>query len=237
MQEAYLQLRQGKLAFSRAWAKRRGLEAYLQAESLEVSENSGAELIRDLELLVYARVLLAEKQYPDASTLLRNLLPVLLQSDHQAQIIETHLLLGITQDALGYTKNAVKSMSAALELAAPANFLRIFLEEGDVAIRLVRQIQAQEGPSNFLKKILASIDRAPSKSSSSGPSQELGTSLSDREVEILHLLVSERSVPEIAANMHISVSTLRTHIRNIYRKLDTHSRFEAVSRAKDLEII
>jgi LuxR family maltose regulon positive regulatory protein len=66
---------------------------------------------------------------------------------------------------------------------------------------------------------------------------EAGISLSEREVQILHLLDSERPVPEIASDMYISVSTLRTHIRNIYRKLDTHSRFEAVSKAKDLKII
>ncbi len=45
------------------------------------------------------------------------------------------------------------------------------------------------------------------------------------------------AIPEIAANMTIAVSTLRTHIRNIYQKLDTHSRFETVSKARELNLL
>ena len=61
--------------------------------------------------------------------------------------------------------------------------------------------------------------------------------LSAREIEILRLLVSDQPVPEIAAGLHISVSTLRTHIRNIYRKLDAHSRFEAIMKGEALGIL
>ena len=61
--------------------------------------------------------------------------------------------------------------------------------------------------------------------------------LSDREVEVLRLLDSRLTVPEISDHLYIAVSTLRTHIRNIYSKLGVHSRFEAVSKGKKFKFI
>jgi len=55
--------------------------------------------------------------------------------------------------------------------------------------------------------------------------------LSDREVEVLRLLVAGRSYKEIAGGLGISVDTVRTHIRRIYGKLQVHSAPEAVARA------
>jgi LuxR family maltose regulon positive regulatory protein len=60
--------------------------------------------------------------------------------------------------------------------------------------------------------------------------------LSEREKEILHLLATDLTVPEIAAHLHIAVSTVRSHVKSIYGKLDVHSRYEAVSKAKDLGV-
>ncbi|SHK02110.1 two component transcriptional regulator, LuxR family [Rhodothermus profundi] len=54
--------------------------------------------------------------------------------------------------------------------------------------------------------------------------------LTPREREILHLLAQGLSNAEIADRLHISVETVRTHIRHIYRKLQARNRAEAVSR-------
>jgi LuxR family maltose regulon positive regulatory protein len=44
-------------------------------------------------------------------------------------------------------------------------------------------------------------------------------------------------VPEIAAELFVSANTVRTHLRHIYAKLDTHTRSEAVDRARDLGLL
>ena len=61
--------------------------------------------------------------------------------------------------------------------------------------------------------------------------------LSDRETEVLHLISTGMSNPEIARRLIIAVSTVKTHVKNIYRKLDVDTRYEAMQRARELNLI
>jgi LuxR family maltose regulon positive regulatory protein len=61
--------------------------------------------------------------------------------------------------------------------------------------------------------------------------------LSERELEVLRFLNTNLSTPEIADEMILAPSTIRTHVRNIYAKLGTHGRIEAIQKAKDLNLI
>ena len=67
-----------------------------------------------------------------------------------------------------------------------------------------------------------------------GPSQ--GT-LSDRELEVLRLLATPLSGPEIARRLFVSINTLRTHTKRIFTKLDVNTRAAAVSRAAELGLL
>lgn len=57
--------------------------------------------------------------------------------------------------------------------------------------------------------------------------------LTEREKEILQLLMKGNSYKEIAGTIFISVETLNTHIKNIYRKLNVHSRYELAARYRN----
>ncbi|MEV1146513.1 helix-turn-helix transcriptional regulator, partial [Micromonospora sp. NPDC049799] len=69
-----------------------------------------------------------------------------------------------------------------------------------------------------------------------GPA-ELDEPLTERELTILRYLQSILSNVEIAAELSLSVNTVKTHVRNIYRKLDATRRRDAVRRARDLHLI
>jgi len=56
-------------------------------------------------------------------------------------------------------------------------------------------------------------------------------------MEVLRLLSTDLSGPEIAAELVVSVNTVKTHIKRIYSKLDAHSRYEAIERAKELKLL
>jgi LuxR family maltose regulon positive regulatory protein len=65
----------------------------------------------------------------------------------------------------------------------------------------------------------------------------MGEPLSPREVEVMELLVTSLSVPEIAEKLIISTNTVRTHIKNIYSKLGVHRRLDAIHKAKELKLV
>jgi LuxR family maltose regulon positive regulatory protein len=61
--------------------------------------------------------------------------------------------------------------------------------------------------------------------------------LSESELRVLRYLPTNLTAPEIAGELSISRNTVKTHMRNLYAKLDTHRRAEAVARARDLGLL
>jgi LuxR family maltose regulon positive regulatory protein len=61
--------------------------------------------------------------------------------------------------------------------------------------------------------------------------------LTDRELAVLHLLDTDLSQREIGAMLYVSLNTVKTHVRGIFRKLDASSRREAVQRARALGLL
>jgi LuxR family maltose regulon positive regulatory protein len=87
-------------------------------------------------------------------------------------------------------------------------------------------------------KFLTALEDEQKSISSGGISEvDLAEPLSQREKEVLRLLVTDLTTPEIAGEMIVSVSTVRSHIKNIYAKLGVHSRYEAVTKARELGIL
>jgi LuxR family transcriptional regulator, maltose regulon positive regulatory protein len=76
--------------------------------------------------------------------------------------------------------------------------------------------------------------------SSSGQAPKPGdtsTGLTDREAEILPLLAGTLSLREIGSALHLSLNTIKTHSRGLYRKLGVSSRAEAVQSARQLGLL
>ena len=69
------------------------------------------------------------------------------------------------------------------------------------------------------------------------PGQAAVRILSNRETEILHLLAEGLSNKEIASRLYIATETVKTHVQNVYRKLDAKGRLAAVIAARTLGLI
>ena len=69
------------------------------------------------------------------------------------------------------------------------------------------------------------------------PGRAAEEGLSERELEVLRLLATELSGPEIARQLFVSVNTLRTHTKHIFSKLDVNTRRAAVRRASELGLL
>ena len=235
-QEAFLFLRQGNLQAVERWVTARGLEEILLEKDLVETGNLGGDVLLRYELIVYARYLIAKKRFDEALNLLKKLLPSMKRLGHQSKIFEIQILISIGLQAQGKIDEAVSSINSVLASAEQEEFRRIFLDEGVLLSDLINESISRGFESQFAKQLLDSFT-GKREGSQLEKGIDLIEPLSEREIEVLRLLKSELSAPEIADRLHITVSTVRTHIKNIYSKLGVHSRFEAVSKARGLYLI
>ena len=128
-------------------------------------------------------------------------------------------------------------MERALDLAEPAGLRRIFVSHGSAVGPLLRR-HARHGTGHpaMVGELVETIERRGRPARRAAP-EGLAERLSERERAILGYLPSMMSNQEIAGALMISVNTVKTHLKAIYRKLDAPGRREAVERARELALI
>jgi LuxR family maltose regulon positive regulatory protein len=129
-----------------------------------------------------------------------------------------------------------RSLAAALRLAEPEQLRLPFVLERGWITPVLRQDLALAGAHRRLFSALDSAQPAPAIGPDQAPPLP-AEPLSDREREVLRHISEMLSTAEVASEMYISVNTVKTHLRAIYRKLAAAHRGEAVRRARQLELI
>ncbi|MET9897003.1 LuxR C-terminal-related transcriptional regulator [Streptomyces sp. NPDC006446] len=139
-----------------------------------------------------------------------------------------------TADALGDESTAQRLVARALRLARPEHLRRPFVEVGPWLRSLVRRRPALALGQEWLPSLAGVRTTVPAPQTGPAPVIE---ALSDREQEVLERLAQMMSREEIAADLHLSVNTVKTHLKSVYRKLAATRRGEAVRRARDLHLL
>ena len=156
-------------------------------------------------------------------------------------VIEILVLLALAHEAQGDTPLALVSLERALTLAEPEGYVRLFVDEGEAMRSLIeKQSRNRDHPlSGYADKLLAAFTQpaAAPKSANLHQKSDLIEPLSERELEVLKMLRTDFNGPEIAQQMIVSLSTLRTHTNNIYNKLGVNNRRAAVRRAEELGLL
>jgi LuxR family maltose regulon positive regulatory protein len=237
--QARLWLTQGRLGEAQGWVRAQGLFA-----------DDELSYLREFEHLTLARVLLAQVQVNHdspaleaAQRLLGRLRLAAEAGGRTGSVIEAQMLQALAWQAQGDLAAAVAALEGALRLAEPLGYVRLFLDEGEPMAQLLRAAAARGRLPGFAGPLLAGL--APESQPGAGAPppplarapQPLIEPLSQRELEVLRLLRADLSGPEIACELVIALSTLRTHTKHIYGKLDVNSRRAAVSRALELGLI
>ena len=131
-------------------------------------------------------------------------------------------------------------LDQALELAHDENIRAPFLAEAEAVRPLLLRMEADQGflRHDFRENLLTSMGVPPSKPArpAHGASIDRG-SLSRQERAVLRQLAGNLSYRQIAASLDISVNTLKTHVRNIHRKLAAENRAEAIASARELGLL
>jgi LuxR family transcriptional regulator, maltose regulon positive regulatory protein len=232
--EAQLWIAQGRLAAADQWARQRNLIWEVGKDTAPA--NPTFFHFHELESVTLARLYIAERKPDAALKILQSLENEMARLSRSSSLIENYLLQALAYDLKRERQFARATLQKALRLAGPEGAIRVFLNERPAIDPLLVELSSRDAETALARKLI-SYEQPYVERKATPKKLEFGEQLSEREMEILRMLESGLSAPEIAANMSIAVSTLRTHIRNIYRKLDTHSRFEAVSRARELDIL
>jgi LuxR family maltose regulon positive regulatory protein len=150
---------------------------------------------------------------------------------------EAWLLDALALDALADHEGAAGSLERALDLAEPAGLSRIIVGHGGAIGPLLRR-HVRHGTAHpaMIGVAVETIERRGRPARRPMPAV-LAEPLSEREQAILGHLPSLMSNQEIAGALMISVNTVKTHLKAIYRKLDAPGRREAVQRARELALI
>jgi ATP/maltotriose-dependent transcriptional regulator MalT len=113
-------------------------------------------------------------------------------------------------------------------------------------LRLLELLEEHREVGSYANLLLKSVDREDGKgvqkeitriNRSGDLSSQLVEGLSEREMEVLFLVKTGMTSKEIAEELFIAVSTVRSHLKNIYSKLDVHSRMEAIQKAEELGLL
>ncbi len=134
----------------------------------------------------------------------------------------------------GKKEDALQRLGEALTLAKPGGFIRLFVDEGPPMMELLKEAEKRDIAPDYVPHILNAFGKVKAmKSAADQPVEQL----SERELEVLRLLQTELSGPEIASKLMVSLNTLRTHTKNIYAKLGVNNRRSAVRRAGELDLL
>jgi LuxR family transcriptional regulator, maltose regulon positive regulatory protein len=151
-----------------------------------------------------------------------------------AWLVQPFLLQAIASDALGDQGAAASALESALDLAEPDGALLWFLLHPAPGLL---QRHARHGTTHaaLIADSLSLIaGRRPAPSAGPPPPLE---ALSDSEIRVLRYLPTNLPAAQIAGELFVSRNTVRTHIRHLYAKLGTHTRADAVARARALGLL
>jgi LuxR family transcriptional regulator, maltose regulon positive regulatory protein len=150
-------------------------------------------------------------------------------------VVEAHLLAGLACRELGDLRAANQAAERALALAESDRLVLPFAVTGsrELLEALPRHETAHAALLTDILDVLHGASPAATEQSSLPPAEEL----SPGELRVLRYLPTNLSRPEIAGELSVSPSTVSTHVRSIYAKLQVRDRSSAVQRARELRLL
>jgi LuxR family maltose regulon positive regulatory protein len=219
-------------------------EAVALEQERAANTEAAVDAARVMNQLTSARLLHARCRHREALRLLEELREAAEEARRTGYLIEILTLKALALWATNEKERAVSTLTQALALAEPEGYVRAFVDEGPetgallsatLEYRQRRRLDAAGRVSTqYIAKLLAVLAQ---QAAAPGADHRLYERLSERELEVLALISAGKSNKEIARELFLSMSTIKTHINRLYRKLGTRSRTQAVARAREMNLL
>jgi LuxR family maltose regulon positive regulatory protein len=228
VEQAWLAMDLGDMDNLERWLDRRG-----------ICEDAEPNFMQEREYLLLARSLIARGEPSRALVLLQRMRDVANSQERIGSVREIRVLEAVAFDASGEHFHAVATLGEALSMAESEEHVRIFVDGGPRARTVLDKLmQRQRG--EFIQRVYGILsgrrpaEMAPSPKTASA---RLVDPLSQRELEVLGLLAAGMSNQQIAAELVVSLDTVKKHVSHILGKLEATSRTQAVAKARELAIL
>jgi len=232
--KARVRVKQGRLGEALDWAREQGLSA-----------KDDLCYLREFEHIILARVILAQyrsdrtdRTVLEANGLLERLLQAAEEGGRSGSAIEILVLQAIARHMQGDIPAALLFLERALKLAEREDYVRIFADEGRPMEVLLEAAEKEGIAPNYVRRLLTAFGKEEGRMLAKPVIRKpLSEPLSERERDVLRLLGTDLSGPDMARELRVSLNTLRTHTKNIYEKLEVNNRRAAVRRAEELDLL
>ena len=214
----------------------REVEKWLKQNPLQLGGDPDPVLEEHCVILV--RILLAQQQFDDAIKWLAKLLPAAEKANRIAVVIELLVLQSLARQAQGNSQLALATLERAVKLAEPEGFMRIFLDEGKSMATLLKRLADKGVEKDYAGKLLDRFDEhIDTKLQTAISRAGISEPLSRKENNTLQLLAAGLTNKEIAEQLFVSPNTVKTHLKNIFEKLQVNNRNQAIAKARDLKLV
>jgi LuxR family maltose regulon positive regulatory protein len=221
--QAWLWMRRGKGNLVSTWIQQTDLDA-----------DSEIVYLREGELVILARGLLAMNKLPEATGLLRRLCRATEQGGRIGRLIECLSLLALALQDQHEQQVALSHLQRALVLAQPEGYIRLFVDEGQAMQAMLLQLQPNApNLDEYIDDLLGAFPRETPPD----PQSALVELLSDRELEVLRCIAAGMTNQAIADQLFVSINTVKSHVRHIYGKLGVSNRTQAASKARESRLV
>jgi len=231
-----------RAAWARLWLAQRNLEAL--AGWAEGAAPAQPDPLHGEEILALMQARLALGQPEAALRMAGPLLEMARAHDLVTMVIETLALQALAHQDMGDTAGALDRLVEALVLADREGHVRRIVDRGEGMASLLHVARARGIAVLQASRLLAAFGEAELGREPAADlrlhlagAQPLVDPLSDRELEVLRLIAAGHSNREIAEDLVVAVSTVKSHANHIFGKLDVGSRTQAVAKAQELGLL